>query len=61
MRHAVVDRITKVVKNVIVWDGVSKWSPPAGHDVVRHDKCDIGDIYNPSTNSFNKPIVVNPS
>lgn len=54
MRHAVVNKETKIVSNVIVWDGVSKWSPPVGHDVVRHDKCDIGDIYEASTKSFSK-------
>lgn len=53
MRHAIVDKENKVV-NVVIWEGAS-WLPPKGHYVVRHDKCDIGDIYDPTTNSFKKP------
>jgi hypothetical protein len=56
MRHAVVNKETKKVANVIIWDGVSQWSPPAGHDLIRHDKCDIGDIYDATKNSFSKPV-----
>jgi hypothetical protein len=52
MRHAVIHAETNIVVNVIVWDGVSKWTPPAGHYVVRHDHCNIGDRYDSVTNSF---------
>lgn len=31
MRYAVIDSQTNVVENVIVWDGVSPWTPPAGY------------------------------
>jgi len=41
-RYAVVNEKGHIV-NVIIWDGTSKWTPPVGHFVVRHDKCDIGD------------------
>jgi hypothetical protein len=53
MRHAVVNQQNKVV-NVIIWEG-SPWQPPKDHYVVRSDKCDIGDTYDPATNSFRKP------
>lgn len=45
MRHAVIDQETRKVKNVIIWDGVSKWTPPSNHYMVRHDECDIGDTH----------------
>lgn len=41
-RHAVVNDKGHVV-NVIIWDGVSPWSPPEGHIVIRDDHVDIGD------------------
>jgi hypothetical protein len=55
MRHAVIDSKTHVVKNVIIWDGVSKWSPPADTYVIRHDKCDINDTYDAKKKAFIKP------
>jgi hypothetical protein len=53
MRHAIVDENNMVV-NVVVWHG-AEWLPPRNHTVVRHENCDIGDKYDPTTNSFIKP------
>lgn len=53
-RYAVCNQDNKVV-NVIIWDGVSKWQPPAGHFVVKHDFCDTGHVYDPVSNSFSYP------
>ena len=53
MRQAIVNKENKVV-NVVIWEGAS-WLPPRDHYVVRHDTCNIGDIYDAKTNSFIKP------
>jgi len=53
-RYAVINA-DNIVVNVIIWDGETKWSPPAGHYVVRHDQCDIGHIYDPDSNTFAYP------
>ena len=37
MRYAIVDSATKVVQNVIVWDGVTPFTPPAGTTLVNVD------------------------
>jgi hypothetical protein len=53
MKHAVVNK-NNVVINIIVWDG-AEWTPPRGTTVVQNDNAAIGDIYNPSDNTFKKP------
>lgn len=53
-RYAVCDKNHKVI-TVIIWDGETKWQPPAGHYVVRHDKCDAGHVYDPESNAFAYP------
>jgi hypothetical protein len=30
MKYAVISSATNIVENVIVWDGVTPWTPPAG-------------------------------
>lgn len=30
MKHAVINSETKIVENVILWDGVTPWTPPNG-------------------------------
>ncbi len=46
--YAVVDE-NNIVKNVIVWDEASAWTPPEGHFIVKvldEVRCDIGWIHN---------------
>ena len=43
MRYAVVQ--DGVVVNVVMWDGVSEWAPPAACTVVQSDTASIGDAY----------------
>lgn len=50
IRHAIVDK-NNVVVNVVVWNGAS-WLPPRDHLVVQDDRVNIGDIYDPDTNTF---------
>jgi len=53
MRHAVINKDTKKVTNVIVWNGDS-WTPPANHFVVRSDECDINDTWDEVNKKFIK-------
>jgi len=54
-RYAICRNADHFVVNVIIWDGQTKWAPPAGHYVVRHDQCDIGCTYDPESNTFAYP------
>ena len=57
-RHAIVNKENRVV-NVVVWEG-AEWLPPRDHMVI-HDPtgtCNIGDTYEPSSNTFIKPSSV---
>lgn len=49
MRYAIVDDLTKVVLNIIRWDGVAPYTPPAGTSLVNVTdvSCDIGWIEQP--------------
>lgn len=42
-RYAVVEIATGKVVNVIMWDGVSEWSPPEGTTAHRSDTASVGD------------------
>lgn len=53
MRFAIVNQDNLVV-NVIVWEG-AEFLPPCNHIVVQNDSVDIGDMYDPATNSFIRP------
>lgn len=50
-RHAIIN-INNEVVNVIVWDGITRWSPPTNHIAVQFDICDIGDTYDPENNKI---------
>ena len=34
MNYALVNTETGIVENIIVWDGVTEWTPPAGVNVI---------------------------
>jgi len=55
MGFAVVDAATNIVVNIIVWEG-GEWLPPRNHLVIKSDTANIGDIYDPATKTFIKPI-----
>ena len=49
-RYAIIAEDT--VSNVVIWDGVAEWEPPAGTTVVAlvaDEYCEIGWIYDPKT------------
>lgn len=58
MRWAVINKNYKVI-NIVEWDGVSKWPPPAGCSVERIDneKVGVGFLYDPHTKSFVKDSI----
>lgn len=49
MRYAIVDDLTKIVLNLIRWDGVTPFTPPDGASLVNVTDvlCDIGWIQQP--------------
>ena len=55
MNYAVIDSITYIVVNIIVWDGVSPWSPPEGTFIIQTDDAGIGWTYDPNDGSFTPP------
>jgi len=42
MNYAIVEDSTKVVLNIIVWDGVTPYTPPAGTTLVNVDGIPCG-------------------
>lgn len=56
-RYAVINADNKVV-NVIAWDGVAKWTPPAGHRVQPHEDVAIGDVWVEALNEFVRPLSI---
>jgi len=55
MNWAVIDSNTNIVVNVVLWDGVSTWSPPEGCIAIQSDVAGIGWIYNPDDGSLTPP------
>ncbi len=50
-RHALINQVTGLVSNIIIWDG-REWLPPQGHYII-HD-CDgqIGDYWHKESDTF---------
>lgn len=42
MRYAIVDDLTKIVQGVILWDGVTPYTPPTGTTLVNVDGISCG-------------------
>jgi hypothetical protein len=53
-RFAIVDAKTNEVTNCVVWNG-DRWMSIPGTWVVQTDLVNIGDIYDPKTNTFTRP------
>lgn len=53
-RYAVIDSGSLTVVNTVIWDGVSQWSPPSGHFVVRDPQAGIGDSYDAQSGTFSR-------
>ena len=43
MTYAIINELTLICENVILWDGVSLWTPPEGTFVVEIENIGIGD------------------
>jgi len=56
-RWAVIRSDDNVVDNIIEWDGVAPWAPPADHYAVAMGSADvdIGYVYDPATGTFSPP------
>jgi hypothetical protein len=57
MRHGIINKDTKKVVNVVIWEG-AEWLPPRNHWVVQNDTVDIGDTYDDANNVFIKPDLI---
>ena len=44
MNYALVNTETNIVENIIVWDGVTEWTPPAGVDVIQLSESEVAYI-----------------
>jgi hypothetical protein len=56
-RYAVINS-ENVVVNVIIWDGISPWSPPAGHQaILGANRPERDYIYDPESNTFSPPVI----
>lgn len=55
-RHAVINKETGEVVNVIAWDGEAKWNPPEGHYTFPHEDCARGDFWDEKRQDFVRPI-----
>ena len=56
-RYAVVNEADYVVDNLVLWDGVTLWTPPENHIAVLigAQMCDFGYSYDPATGLFSPP------
>ena len=54
MRHAIIDNNTKMVVNVVLWEG-KEWLPPRNHLVIQDDNASIGDTWD----EINKVFIAN--
>ncbi len=55
-RHAVINKETGEVINVIAWDGIAKWVPPEGHYTLPHEDCGRGDFWDEKKQDFMRPL-----
>jgi hypothetical protein len=54
-RWGVIDQNTNIVVNVIIWNGVDPWKPPANTYVILSEDAEINWIYNPQDGTFTNP------
>lgn len=54
-RYGICDESGKVI-NVIVWDSVSNFTIPKGHQLIKADNINIGDTYNFETKELTKKV-----
>lgn len=50
-RHALIDSVTGLVSNIIIWNG-DAWKPPHGHYVVHNCEGQMGDYWHQDRNAF---------
>jgi hypothetical protein len=58
-RWGVIDQNTHTVINVIIWDGITEWKPPANTYLVQHDAAEINCTYDPQSGiltNHNQPV-----
>lgn len=53
-RHALIDTITGLVRNIIIWEG-KPFTPPKDHYVVHDCEGQMGDYWHQDSNTFYTP------
>lgn len=59
MNYALVNKETAVVESIIVWDGITEWTPPDNMEPIQLSKSDVvyvGGTRNPD-GTFNPPAL----
>ena len=56
-RYAVIDQ-NNVVTNVVMWDGVTQWQPPAGYVVKETQEAGMGDIWMENLQDYVRPLSI---
>ncbi len=56
-RYAVIDQNNRV-SNVIMWDGVTEWQPPAGYSVKETHEAGMGDIWMEDLQDYVRPLSI---
>ena len=59
IRYAIINTSTNIVENVILWDGVSDWTPPDDHIAVNAEDTIVGPKWtHNSDGTFSAPAPV---
>lgn len=59
MKLALINKVTNLVDNVVVWESPNFWNPGPTYDIVPLADSDFvgpGFSFNPETNTFTPPI-----
>lgn len=56
-RYAVIDQNNRVT-NVIMWDGLTEWEPPAGFMVKESHEAGMGDIWMEDLQDYVRPLSI---
>ena len=60
-KYAVISDIDSIVQTVVVWDGISRWKPPAGTFLVQleeNELCESGCDYSAENSPrFTLPLI----
>lgn len=57
-RYCLVENGSNLVTNIVIWDGVSKYTPPGAVQMIpASNDVEIGWTFDPSTQTFTAPLI----